>query len=224
MDVSRDTTLAEHSIGVLWDGREDSPKGKLSPCEDILMGSSLPSAADARSMMLSGFAGKRTCLDAVREAESMKSVPVDGVLREQLEKSVSEFLSAVLHFASFHAQEASSNVTVSLKETSVHGRTFLCSNVEIVLFVTDSMSSRCDFDLSLLAEGVLTEVLEGLGFFIQQLGTSGLAGAGRVVCNSERSFRVSWYEPDVVAHMRQVTDASDVDAWRAGVPLEDILA
>lgn len=224
MDVSRDTTLAEHSIGVLWDGSEGSSNGTFSPCENILMGSSLPSAADARSMMLSGFAGKRTCLDAVRETESMKSVPVDGVLREQLEKSVSEFLSAVLHFVSFHAQEASSNVTVSLKETSVHGRTFLCSNVAIVLFITDNMSSRCDFDLSLFTEGVLTEVLEGLGFFIQQLGTSGLVGTDRDMCDSERSFRVSWYNPDIVSHMRQVTDASDVDAWRAGVPLEDILA
>lgn len=216
-------TLANHSVGILWDGESGIDEHGFTSSDNLVLGADMPNANDLRSFMLAGGAGRQTCLDIVKK-KSVAITDMEPVLIERMEQALADSLSTVLHFASFHAQENSSNVMVSLKTTSVHGRTFIVSNTELSLFYTDELVEHYDFDFLALAEEVLVSILEESGFFIQRLGTSGFLGMNGSISNADRSFRVSWYDPEVCEHSREANDASQVDAWRVGVPLGDVFA
>lgn len=216
-------TLANHSIGVLWDGKDDGISLQPNDQQGLLEGA-IPHADDMRVFFLSGALLEESCRQKMTELVSIGEADVDSAIYERLIERMSRHAASVLRFARFQADEGEDNITVKIGATFVHGRMSSTDANMITLLHVDTLCDECSFDVVKLSYETLIRFFEDLGFYIQPHGIEGFMGADGAMKNETRSFRLSWYKPSISEYRRKVEYASQVDAYISGVPLEDIFA
>lgn len=236
---SKIPTLSTHAVGVLWDGKLAATIDAIGLTDmlDIASGAAMPNANDMRKKMLE---------EALRKQEQASTITVffensnsdnnsddDDYETCECERTITDMTAQmvidVVSFMEDIAERGGDNVMVTIKTTSLHGqRTYTAGN-EISLLVVDDELERVagagsHINVIERIEELLVTYFQAYGFYIQDLGTAGFQTLNREMLNTTHQFRVSWHKPGMAQAVKEIQDVSQIDAWIAGVPLEDIFA
>lgn len=238
--ASKIPTLSSHAVSVLWDGESAATIDAtgLTDMLDITSGTAMPNANDMRKRMLEETLRKQEQANAISaffknndRDDDNNSTDNDGAT-EQKKFAADMAIRMVIDVVSFMEDisgRGGDNIMVTLKTTSLHGqRTYAAGNEISLLVVDDELEHFAGagphINVIERIEELLIAYFKAYGFYIQDLGTAGFQTLNREMLNTTHQFRVSWHKPGMAQAVKEIQDVSQIDAWIAGVPLEDILA